>query len=552
MNDLFAQTTFSNVINTWNPNRHYMSEADYRVDPFVNSGRYQRYTSIQAINNQRDLINERISHYRSYDSISAYKLDPNQLGRTREISENFNIESYLSEEKAFYPITPYNVTPKHSPVCEFDTTILGQTNASDLIKRSHLNTFGVVSLAKAVSSLILTVGALHNCQTKQRLGTCTIISENLVLTARHVVEGKTIPNLMVRFDNIKVQNLSGFYSTEVGLDYVVEDDPLLDYAIIKLKNPKNPKIKLTCANLNIGDCFPGSTALLHYPLEKELQVSVNVFDISTSQYSIYMRGFHDSDYGSSGGSYFDPLSRFTALHIGVESTNKTFNLSRYAITLQNIIQKYPNSLLSKFANVPPNNFFSISSNDFKIRKNYLQPHNRSFLIEKEGKKSQKVFTELLGNNIKTDKKISLTKAKIVAFSEKNLNYLITYYGNIFDEVYEECLYITGRHVYTKQYAIKGYIESDHLIPHNVWASTNLVAMKKFVKGRGTRPGENDMPAITIPYDLHRNLYTTGNSYKSQSFCNQLTIKCNLNKVHKAFIMCLEDYKRVGILDGLAI
>lgn len=452
-----------------------------------------------------------------YASASDYRLDPMIL--------NAQIQTaYSTASKTFYPINPYNVTPRYSPTVQFDIGQLEQTDVRDIISLRYEDPFGAISLAKTVNSLISKMGAIQT-KTKKVLGTCTLISEDLVITARHVIEGEQMDDLMLAFDYIKAQNHSNFQSFQTGLDYVVEDDPKFDYAIIKLKAPIG---KLGYAELNSGDPFPGETALLHYPHERGLTVSVNTFDQQSSHYSLYTRCFHDSDYGSSGGAYFDPFGRLTAIHLGAELEADGVNLSRCAIKIQDIVARNRSSLLSYY------------SSGTKTFKRYLEPYFRDFLIDEEGAQSQRIFTELLGNAVKTDKKITLTKAKIVAFSK--LDYLYNNYHSTFLKTYNLCLYITGAHAFTKQYSMAYRIESDHIIPHHVWAATTLPSMKHLVRGGGSRPGENEMPAITIPYGIHRDLRTT----VSKIFHQELINLCDQDRVHRAFIKCVKEYQANGI------
>ena len=115
------------------------------------------------------------------------------------------------------------------------------------------------------------------------------------------------------------------------LDYVVEDDPYGDYAIVKLKHPV--RSRLGYVRLNTQEELLSESALLHYPLGNPLKISVHTFDQTDSQ-SIYLKTFHDSDYSSSGGAYFDSLGRFTAMHLGIELEGDKANVCRSAITLQ--------------------------------------------------------------------------------------------------------------------------------------------------------------------------------------------------------------------------
>lgn len=483
------------IVQTWNdPNQRYASVLDYQLDPiFAHPNSCQVPQLVQRVDNQRGLIPA----------------------------------SYSRADKAFYPVNPYNVGSIYAPLYEFDIKSLGQTDALEVASWNNQDPFGTVPLAKTVHSLMSKVGVIQTVFGSV-LGTCTLISNDLVMTARHVVEGENIQHLVAKFNHLKVPYKTSFVSLHTGLAGVVEDDPDDDYAIIKLNDSIG---QLGYVSLNGENPFPGETALLHYPLEGRLKVSVNLFDQSV-YYSRYLRCFHDSDCCSSGGAYFDPLGRFTAIHLGSELAGDGVNLSRYAITLQAIIDRHPNSLLSGF-----------SSSSLKT---FLEPYPRQFLLEEEGAKSQRIFTDSLGNEVSRNRRISLTKAKVVAFSKSNLEYLHNNYQAIFRQVVDQCLYITARHAFTRQYAIIGYIESDHLIPHHVWAATKNAKMKNLVRGSGTRPGENEMPAITIPYHYHRNLRTTGGVEGAKEFHAKLIDLCDKQKVHKAFVKCVKEYRKVGI------
>jgi Trypsin-like peptidase domain len=532
MNGLFNLDGPNPIVKTWD-HQGYNSIANYRLDPIFSSPYHHQLA--QRVDDQREVIQRfNVPPQKSLGVLSdcgSRSVPPRCGDHLPYPSEDvrYSCNSYSTECKAFYPVTPYNVLPKQSPTIEFDINKLDQTDVCQVISNHTPTSFGQVSLAQTVNSLIGKMGSIQIGST--RLGTCILISEDLVITARHVVEGEMIPDLAVSFNYIRCRNDFSFQSFQTQSLYVVEDDPKCDYAIIKLKDPVG---KIGYVHLNSGDPFPGETVLLHYPLEKSLQVSVNIFDQQASQYSLYSRSFHDSDNCSSGGGYFDPFQRLTAVHLGSELGADGFTISRCAIKLQDIVAQHPDSLLS------------CSPSTIQCCKRYLEPHHRNFLIDEEGKKSQRLFTQLLGHSIKMDKKIKSTKARIVSYSESNLEYLWAGYNSIFNKVYSECLYKTGVHAFTKQYNMSGYIESDHIIPHHVWASTKLGSMRCWVKGGGARPGENQMPAITIPYGIHRELRTTGGVPGWEAFHKKLTELCDQDRVDRAFLKCVREYKAHGI------
>ena len=103
---------------------------------------------------------------------------------------------------------------------------------------------------------------------------------------------------------------------------------------------------------------------------------------------------------------------------------------------------------------------------------------------------------------------------------------------------DESLGKVGLHQHTKHYSITNEIESDHPLPCEVWKRTKNTALNKVAKGAGSRPGENNMPAITIPYATHRILKTT----IDDAFRDTLRIKCDAGNVRGALADVIQDYK----------
>lgn len=91
-----------------------------------------------------------------------------------------------------------------------------------------------------------------------------------------------------------------------------------------------------------------STALLHYPLGKPLQVSVNSRDNSTLAALRFMT-YHDSDFGSSGGAYMNHEGKCCAIRLGCEreGNDTSHNTTRYALEIKTIYERHSNSLLFK-------------------------------------------------------------------------------------------------------------------------------------------------------------------------------------------------------------
>ena len=87
----------------------------------------------------------------------------------------------------------------------------------------------------------------------------------------------------------------------------------------------------------------------------------------------------------------------------------------------------------------------------------------------------------------------------------------------------KCLGVGGKHGDTRKYSRKWKIESDHFPPYDaynqLYEKENCPSQIKaiFDKYSGKRRGENGLPAITIPYVIHRKLDTTASSEESRNF-----------------------------------
>ena len=86
----------------------------------------------------------------------------------------------------------------------------------------------------------------------------------------------------------------------------------------------------------------------------------------------------------------------------------------------------------------------------------------------------------------------------------------------------DCLGVGGSHWKTREYSDRNTIESDHFPPYDAYVHAikdrncpEKVKLK--LRGGGKRPGENNLPAISIPKDIHRKLATTGSNKESVSF-----------------------------------
>lgn len=398
-----------------------------------------------------------------YHSPFEYTSDPVaakvvQVWNSRECDRG----EYSSINKAYYPVVPYNTQSFHySPVMgQFDFIRLKQTDVLDLIysRKPPPNPLQVVSLAHTISPLLNKMGTIKDSITGQNVGTCTLIANNLVLVARHAVEGGDIRNLNVRFGYTEF-NGSFDYGDQTSFHCVIEENVKCDYAIIQLKQPLGSRLGFV--SLSIEGHTTAEPALLHYPLGKPLKVSVHTL-VQTQYQNDYLLAYHDSDYFSSGGAYFDPMGRMIAMHLGAELEGEMMNLPRYALPLEAIVRLSPHSLLGKLARgeLPQAHAYTTH-----VSQTYLAPTNHNYLIDEEGRESEKILRNLLTNQLKKDKKIQRNNNRTISFSKSNLEYISDKYERKYDLFEETCLGITGVHGFTRLYSVTGLIESDHTLPH---------------------------------------------------------------------------------------
>lgn len=478
----------------------------------------------------------------------SFLIDSSQQSpyRNRSVTYPGNAEfiTYSRSEKAFQGVVEHNARSNTAPAhfAQFDSDRLPQTDVLTLSNTNNVPV-GKVSLKTTITPICYSMGVIENSEGKQ-LGTCTLINKKgnsaLVIMARHSIEGEDIPKLYVTFGKLQTGQFPSDFQQGPTMNCfeVVENDAKADYAIVHIRGniPEN----LQPVPLDTTGGINGTTALLHYPLGNTLKVSVHdsVEDIYDS---LYVSTFHDSDYISSGGAYINTVGQMCALHLGTEDSDFAVegnSLFRYAITLAKILELHPHSILGKCANN-----INLKDSDFESHETFLPFLPRNFLLDEEGRQSKNILTEIC-KDLK-DKKIAYTKDKKVTLSKPNLKYIAKTYPDKFQAFLDRCLNQNGIHGSTREFSAVGYIESDHVIPYDVWKSTKNKGMSAIVAGKEKRPGENKMPAITIDYEMHRNLKTTGSSKNSKNFRAQIKNLCDLERVDLALISCFEEYKING-------
>ena len=122
-----------------------------------------------------------------------------------------------------------------------------------------------------------------------------------------------------------------------------------------------------------------------------------------------------------------------------------------------------------------------------------------------------------------------------------------------DATVRHCLGMGGKHGDTRQYSKVDKIDSDHFPPYDAYDQackneTCFKPVKDFFSKQcqKKRPGENLLPAITIPKALHITLDTSGNSKMSKEFRSKQAELIASGKVCDAIKINFNDYHERGL------
>ncbi len=267
---------------------------------------------------------------------------PNQIGT-----------GYSTTTREFQPVVPANSQTFSYASTEgsFRCSRLGQTNIRDVLKHEPVDTGHMsgpydVSISEVLAPLWKGVGLIcFQGHVNDQFGTCTLIGKDLALIPYHCIEDIDVRQLQVYFGyflNTETTDLGNVYTVEM----VVEADPDLDYAIIKLGG--DPGKKEGIVPISTSSSIYAQPALLHYPLAKPLKASIHTFVQSNFAQNL-LNTYHDSDYGSSGGTYISPSGTMVAMHLGLKRQFATSNVSRLALPLHKIREMFPNGILNRIA-----------------------------------------------------------------------------------------------------------------------------------------------------------------------------------------------------------
>lgn len=175
------------------------------------------------------------------------------------------------------------------------------------------------------------------------LGTGLLLTENLILTVRHCVEGRNISDFKIRRNYQKVNGVMNL-SHPRDIIRCVESNRELDYAILEVNQPfqnvQGNIFDTEARNSNQSI----SSLLFHHPNGGAKKVSLHrsLGGCNTGHFS----SFHDTDKGSSGGIYVSLNGAIFAIHslrfdVGFPTASSIFirNILDASPLLQSIIYR---------------------------------------------------------------------------------------------------------------------------------------------------------------------------------------------------------------------
>lgn len=448
-----------------------------------------------------------------------------------------------TRRKDFYPAVPattYSENAGASIYGCFDYKRLKQTAVADLLngKIPPQEYQGVPhhSLADTLRSKVSPFGAISN--SSGCLGSGILIGKNLLLVSRHSIAGHALDDMVVELGYLEQE---GF---KFRIKHIVEDNEKLDFAILDVEGEPGGIFKPASLSLEEHP-FCEDLPLLHHPKGKSLQVSVHAF--GPRQLSSRIITYHDTDYCSSGGGYLNHRGKVIAMHLGSEWYPRFGNLQRSAIPISEIVKRVPHGIIAKIADgsIPRDTLYHAA-----IPRFYLAPIESDFQLDEEGKFNQETLTAAMlkhpDSRIKVD-----TKGKVKT-SDANLRRIERLYPTLYRNTVAQSLNRGGLHGFTSGYSLLLRVDSDHVPAYEVWEKTTNAKMQQIFKKAilaapyGDRPGQNGLPAVTIPHDNHVDLLTTGKLKACVNFRARQINLCNRLQIYQAIEENLDDYQANGL------
>lgn len=228
------------------------------------------------------------------------------------------------------------------------------------IKNPRIEAFGspisaVEDVVKRIESNIVAIGLCKG----EPIGTGLLIAPNLVLTARHCIEGIQPSNLAAITNFQEVDNGMDF-GTQYKINGFVEEDIQLDYVILEL-NDSSPYF--SPFEIDLSGNLSKESIFFHHPSGGPKKVSVHE-NVSSDYMLLAQSSYHDTEKGSSGGVYVNASAKVTAMHcLGRNNTQ----LVTYASFMSNIWEK-SNVMRSIFSE---NGNYEGGNPRYTVRNNHL-------------------------------------------------------------------------------------------------------------------------------------------------------------------------------------
>jgi hypothetical protein len=263
--------------------------------------------------------------------------------------------------KRYHSVLPFNAEENHpfaSSIVQFTISRLSQTPTLEAIRKpvesGHLSSPGDINLYDVISPIYKSVGRITIGD--QHLGTCSLVSDDIVLVPRHCVERMNVSQIKIRFENV-VDNAPEFHTVPISIEGIVEDGYPQDYVLLKLNNDTH--YSLPQPILLRMERLDTPHALLHHPIGKSQQTSVHGIGTSYNGRSII---FHDTNYGSSGGALVSPTGHVVGMHLGSDLVigPNEWGLKRYVLNfdqlkpgiLKSIVEGQPRENLNVLQPIP--------------------------------------------------------------------------------------------------------------------------------------------------------------------------------------------------------
>jgi len=297
---------------------------------------------------------------------------------------------------------------------------------------------------------------------------------------------------------------------------------------------------------------------MHYANGGHQQITIG--KSGRSQYEEFTTERHiDGGRQSSGAAIFSLAGHVTDIHLG---HIKGREMIRGSIAIEDVIAAEMELCGSSYMKhtLTPEAATQFTDRTYRFVDVYPE---LLFQYEKEGGKSQKLLlNKIEAKNGGPDAAITLTKTHLPSIKDKpTLGYIQTTYAPELSQTITESIGYGGKHGATSEWSFSDEIESDHFPPFDAYSKVPAtsphyatVSKYKAIKivriGKKTtiRKHENDLPALTIPYDIHRNLRTTGSEQTSQDFRDEQTRLMSIGQFNEAIKLNLDEYVDKGLFD----